>query len=89
MKRPGGELSQLSENQSGEKLEANGPGEKRPEERRNSGLNVALFLAAMMCFAASIVGLLTRPGAGWPRGAFALGMIINVVGLLLRRRASR
>ena len=64
-------------------------GEEQPEARRNSGLNVALFLVAMACFAAAIVGLLTRPGAGWPRGAFAVGMVLNIVGLLLRRRATR
>jgi len=81
----------LAENRSEEKNQSgeHGPGEKRPEETRNSGLNVALFLVAMACFAAAIVGLLTRPESGWPRGAFALGMVINVVGLLLRRRASR
>ena len=82
--------NRAGENQAGEGAPGEGrPGENRPEERRNSGLNVALFLVAMACFAASIVGLLTRPGAGWPRGAFALGMVINVVGLLLRRRAGR
>ncbi len=66
------------------------PVEEKPvEERRNSGLNVALFLVAMASFAAAIIGLLTRPEAGWPRGAFALGMVLNIIGLLFRRRASR
>ena len=64
--------------------------EDRSEVRRgSSGLNVALFLVAMACFVAAIVGLLTRPSSGWPRGAFVVGMVLNVVGLLLRRRATR
>lgn len=72
-------------------MEENRPADERNElaGTRHSGLNVALFLVAMACFVAAIVGLLTRPAAGWPRGAFALGMVLNVIGLLLRRRRSR
>lgn len=59
------------------------------DERPVNGLNVALFLVAMACFLAAVVGLLSAPQAGWPRVAFGIGLALNVVGVVVRWRARK